>query len=220
MMKIKSGLLTSAVVLGMVLPLTLPVVANAADTDTEADKSASVTVTGGSLQIAKDTNGNQVAPSFNFTKDKDGNAIKVSTAAQKGLTADTFTNKDTTDKYTGSDLTVDDNTGTGAGWHVTAQLGAFSDGSHSLSGATLHLIPTGTKTDNGTAATATSTDLTAGDAATTTVFNAAENAGMGTSTTSLAGSTLDIPAASYAGTYTANLTYTLTSGPDSTSTTA
>lgn len=116
-------------------------------------------------------------------------------------------------------MTVDDNTGSGAGWHVTAQLGDFSDGSHSLSGATLHMIPTGTKTDSGTAATADSVDLKAGDTAATTVFDAAKDAGMGTSTTSLAGSTLDIPAASYAGTYTANLTYTLTAGPDSTSST-
>lgn len=92
MMKIKSGLLTSAVVLGMALPLALPVVANAADTDTEADKSASVTVMGGSLQIAKNAAGSQEAPSFNFTKDKDGNAIKVSTVAQEGLKAGSFTN--------------------------------------------------------------------------------------------------------------------------------
>lgn len=197
------------------MALALPMGASAADTDsssaaTSATKSANVTVTGGSLEIAKDTNGMLEAPSFAFQ-------ANVSATAQDGLTTKDYTNTDASDTYKYSKLYVDDNTGTGNGWHVTAQLGAFSDGaSHDLSGAELHVISTGTKSDGGTAATAPTADLIAGADAASVVFNAVKGGGLGTSTTDLGGSTLDIPSANYKGTYTAALTYTLTSGPDST----
>lgn len=211
-MKIKSGLLTSAIVLGMVAPLALPVVANAADTTpaATADKSASVDVSAGALAITKDDSGNLEAPSFQFT------GAKASTAAQNGLKAATFANeKGTTDKYAGSELAVDDNTGSGAGWHVTAKLGSFSDtASHSLSGATLHMNPASTASDDtDAAATASTTDLTAGASAASVVFSAAAGKGLGHSSTDFAGATLDLPSAEYAGHYVADLTYTLTSGP-------
>ncbi|UIF28519.1 WxL domain-containing protein [Levilactobacillus brevis] len=217
-MKIKSGLLTSAIVLGMVAPLTLPVVANAADGSTDAtsssavtsaEKSASVEVTGGNLTFTKNADDVE-APSFQFT------GAKASTAAQNGLKSATFANEnDKTDNYAGSELAVDDNTGSGAGWHVTAKLGNFSDtASHSLSGAILHMNPTSTASDDkDAAATASTTDLTAGASAASVVFSAAAGKGLGHSSTDFAGATLDLPSPEYAGHYVADLTYTLTSGP-------
>ncbi|MCI1553079.1 MAG: WxL domain-containing protein [Levilactobacillus sp.] len=208
----KTGLLASAVVLGMVLPLALSTGASAADTDTTADsasKSASVTVTGGDLQFTKDENSMQEAPSFQF-----GDA-KVSTGEQTGLKATGFSNKNTADTYTGSVLSVDDDRGTGAGWTVSAALGAFSDdANHILTGAQLKMnaaIPSGTAT--APAATLTAADSASDTATAVPVFTAAKDAGMGTSTTDLKGATLDLPSAEYAGTYTAPLTYTLTAGP-------
>lgn len=204
-MKMNFKLLTSAVVLGMAIPAALPLVANAADTPADtASKSATVEVTGGNLTFTKDENSKQEAPSFQFK-------ANVSTAAQTGLKATGYQNTDATDTYTGTNLSVDDDTGTGNGWHVTAQLGDFSDGaSHSLAGAALNVnSASGSIADT---TTATSATLTSGGAA-ATVFNAAAGKGMGTAATDLSGTTLDLPTAAYAGNYSAALTYTLTSGP-------
>lgn len=205
-MSMKSKVLLSVAVLGLALPLGLPVSVSA---DTTADsasttKSASVDVTGGSLAFTKDSNGSQEAPSFNF-------GAKVSANSQSGIAATGYDNtKDTTDKYAGSELSVDDESGTGNGWQVTAKLGAFSDSaSHNLTGAVLHMK---SDTSEATGVTIPTADLTAGDAA-QPIFTAAKDAGLGTSTADYKGTTLDIPSAEYAGTYTADLTYTLTSGP-------
>lgn len=220
MMKIKSGLLTSAVVLGMALPLALPVVANAADTAaTSAAKSASVTVNPGELTITKTGTDDvdQMAPSFKFgdasvsTKTQTVSPLSESDGGFKNVI-----NSD--DSYSGSKLSVDDNSGTGGGWHVTAQLAALSDGattnSHDLAGAVLHMVGSGATSDDSTkAATAPKADLSAGgDAA--TIFNAKAGNGMGNSTADFSGSSLTLPTATIKGTYTAALTYTLTSGPD------
>jgi len=133
-MKMNFKLLTSAIVLGMAIPAALPLVANAADTPADNAKSATVTVTGGTLTITKNGDSKQEAPSFQFEK------ANVSTEAQTGLKTNGYQNTDATDTYIGSNLSVDDDTGTGNGWHVTAQLGDFSDGaSHSLAGAALNV---------------------------------------------------------------------------------
>lgn len=204
-MKMKAKLLISAVALGMALPLALPVVANAADADpaATADKSASVTVTGGDLSFGTDATSSGIeAPSFTF-------AASVSNKSQTlSPTNFTDTKNSATDKYAGSNLAVDDETGTGSGWNVTANLGAFT-GTQSL-GATLNMVTTTPKA--GEAATSATTPLVAGGTP-TPVFSAAKGNGMGTSTADFAKSTLDLPADAYAGTYTAALTYTLTSGP-------
>lgn len=219
-MKIKSGLLTSAVVLGMALPLALPVVANAADGSTDAtsssavtsaEKSASVEVTGGNLTFTRDDSGNVEAPSFQFTEAKaSADAQSVKATGNQHENADGTNAADT---YTGSQLSVDDNTGTGAGWTVTAKLGKFenSDSTHSLDGAILHMVASNPTND----ATTPTANLTAGAAAATPVFTADKGAGLGNSTTDFSGATLDLPAASaeYAGHYVATLTYSLTSGP-------
>ena len=199
-MKIKSGLLTSAVVLGMALPLALPVVANAADGSTDAtsssavtgaEKSASVEVTGGNLTFTQDDSGNVEAPSFQFT------GAKASADAQNGLKAagnqhENADGTNATDAYTGSQLAVDDNTGTGAGWTVTAKLGKFenSDSTHSLDGAILHMVAS--NPTNGATTPTAKADLTAGATADTPVLTAAKGAGLGNSTTDFSDATLDL----------------------------
>lgn len=204
-MKMNFKLLTSAIVLGMAIPAALPLVANAADTPADNAKSATVTVTGGTLTITKNGDSKQEAPSFQFEK------ANVSTEAQTGLKTNGYQNTDATDTYIGSNLSVDDDTGTGNGWHVTAQLGDFSDGaSHSLAGAALNV--NSASGSYSATPTATSVTVTAGGDP-ETVFSAAKGEGMGTATTDLSGTTLDLPTATYAGDYTAPLTYTLTSGP-------
>lgn len=217
----KTGLLASAVVLGMALAL--PMGASAADTDsssaaTEADKSASVEVTHGELVIATDTQSGQLeAPSFQF-------GAKVSNVAQTGLKPTGYQKENTdgldaADTYQGKKLGVDDETGSGAGWNVTAKLGAFTStdtAKRTLDGTVLH-IPSTALSDTTTTDTA---DLTAGATAGTVVYSAAAGKGMGSSEVDLSGATLDLPANTYAGHYVADLTYTLTSGPGTTSTTA
>jgi len=209
-MKMKAKLLISAVALGMALPLALPVVANAADADpaATADKSASVTVTGGDLSFGTDANSGGIeAPSFQF-------AGKVSSTSQT-LTNPTFGDvKNTSDKYASSNLAVDDETGTGNGWDVTAKLGTFTgvkNKAQSL-GATLNMVTT-TPQAGEEATTATSTPLVAGSTSATKVFSAASTKGMGTATADFAKSTLTLPTAAYADSYTADLTYELTAGP-------
>ncbi|WP_164504789.1 WxL domain-containing protein [Levilactobacillus huananensis] len=216
-MNMKAKLLISAVVLGMGLPLALPAVANAAEGDTassdsaatSATKSAQVKVDAGLLTLSKDGSGNLMAPSFVF-----GDA-KVSTKDQGSLKATGFSNtKNASDTYTGSTLSVDDNSGAGKGWDVTATLSDFSDGaSHTLDGANMTMTASGIESDTkDTLPTAPKTTLTAGGAA-APVFSAAVGSGMGNSKADFAGTTLDLPTADYAGTYTADLTYTLAAGP-------
>lgn len=206
----------------MVLPLALSTGASAADTDTtsssdsaatSATKSARVDVTAGVLTITKTgtNDADQMAPSFQFSN------ANVSTKSQtvSPMADGGFKNvNNAADSYDGSVLSVDDNSGSGAGWHVTAQLAAFSDGAnHDLSGAVLHMASADTKSDDtDKAATAPNADLKAGgDAA--TVFNATAGDGLGNSTADFKDATLTLPQAEYAGNYTADLTYQLTSGP-------
>ncbi|WP_245155334.1 WxL domain-containing protein [Levilactobacillus yiduensis] len=206
-MKMKTGLLASAVVLGMALAL--PMGASAADTDSgdSATKSASVDVTAGSLLFTKD-GGMQMAPSFQFK----ANVGDTNGTKNGNQTVDT-SNKATSDTYTGTDLGVDDETGSGDGWQVTAELGEFksTDGSDKTLGATLTMPAT-------TVGSTTSTpkELTAGGAGQVVFQTDTDHTGMGESTADLSGTTLALPTNAYAGTYVATLKYTLTSGPDST----
>lgn len=206
----KTGLLASAVVLGMALAL--PMGASAADTDsssassaaTEADKSASVTVSPGNLQIATD-GGMLKAPSFQFTANVGGAA-----GTKDGNQTVDKSGNATSDTYTGTDLGVDDETGSGDGWQVTAELGKFisKDDSDKTLGATLTIPAT-------TVGSTTTTDkeLTAGGTGQVVFQTDTDHTGMGESTADLSGTTLALPTNAYAGTYVASLKYTLTSGP-------
>lgn len=118
-------------------------------------------------------------------------------AAQNGLAVVDNSNR-TTDKVAGDGstnkvLSMTDNSGKGEGYTVTAQLGDFTDGTHTLPTAVLHINAAG---------------------AAGTVLTAAKDQGMGTYTTDLStGTTLDVSNAQYAGNYVAPLTYTVATTP-------
>lgn len=112
-------------------------------------------------------------------------------------------------------LQVTDKRGTGAGWNLSAKIStAFTDGTHELKGAALSL-PAGTlatsNADQSNAPTASALTLNDQDG---TVLNAAENQGLGSWAEDFAdGVKLDVPAGSFAGTYQAGITWTLSNAP-------
>lgn len=147
------------------------------------------------------------APGFTF-----GKGVTTSDTLLKGSATD--------------DLVVSDLTGTASGWNVTAQLKKFSDPNNAksdpLTGAFMGIgTPTVTHTEDGIAAgnaTAENATLIEGGAP-TTVMSAASQAGVGVWNTSFAGSTLKILTLPMTtATYTAQIAWTLTSGPTSSST--
>ena len=227
------SLMTSAAVLTTLAgaPLTA-VIANAANT--MPDQTAQVEFTGSfngpeitttepdgpdGIPGNKDDNttGDALAPSFGF------GPYVLTGAAQNGLTVVDNSNRTTDkvagDKSTNKVLSMTDNSGKGEGYTVTAQLGDFTDGTHALPAALLHINAAGAVSSNPASGTvdgtpkASSVDLTAaGDAG--TVLTAAMDQGMGTYTTNLSdGTTLDVPNAQYAGNYVATLTYTVATTP-------
>lgn len=128
--------------------------------------------------------------------------------------------------------TVNDATGSGAGWNVTVSATTFTSGTHTLSN-------TGTLSTNGSLASSTSTtaptatcysgasctlpsDTTTYPVAITTaassptavkIYDDAANAGMGEITISNVGWWVTVPANTLAGTYTSTFTFEVNSGP-------
>ena len=205
-MTLKATLALATLALGL-LPTTGMVAHAAADaasatqnTVASADRTAEVTVKSGELKFQTDNKGKAIAPSFTFK------TAKVSNEAQTGLTADSADNS----------LGISNMLG-GSPWRVNVKLGEFTgqnNKDHKLSGAVLKLTPQISKADlNATPAPVKSITVTSGNDA-VPLLVAAENQDMGNVTTSLAGTTLNLPnAANYAETYTATLTYTLMATP-------
>lgn len=120
-----------------------------------------------------------------------------------------------------SNFDVTDARGTGTGWNVAIEATPFNNptapaGKSTLSTGSLNLMaPTVIKNDEGSSDLNTIT--TAGgniDAGSVKVLSAAENGGMGSYNASANGMTLTLlPKEVYAGTYTSNITVTLTTGP-------
>jgi hypothetical protein len=146
--------------------------------------------------------------------------LSLSTSATPGVSA-TLDGTDKTPSYT-LPMTVNDFTGSGAGWNVTITSTTFTSGApvHTLSttasnatGVTSNCTGGGTCT-NPTNSITYPLGVPAGSSAPTAVklFNAAANSGMGgftvTPTISVA-----IPANTYAGTYTSTVTVAVVSGP-------
>lgn len=212
-MTLKATLALATLALGL-LPTTGMVAhaaAGAADTTqntvASADRTAQVTVNPGELKFQTDKGKSEaIAPSFTFK------TAKVSNGAQTGLTADAADNS----------LGISNMLG-GSPWQINVHLGEFTgqnNKDHKLSGAVLNLTPQISKADlNATPASVKSITVTSGNDA-VPLLVAAEDQDMGNVTTSLAGTTLNLPnAANYAETYTAKLTYTLTTGPQGAQTT-
>lgn len=113
-------------------------------------------------------------------------------------------------------LAVNDATGSGAGWKVTAALSKFQTGAaDSLAGATLTL-GNAAVTGTGTVPTAGASIVLASDGTATSAVNAATDAGLGVSDTTwtAADVSLNVPVASQkVGAHTATLTWALSSTP-------
>lgn len=109
-------------------------------------------------------------------------------------------------------VTVDDLTGTGAGWSVTQQISAFSNGTDTIA-ANAFSVDAGTASStNGASMTGVSVGLGGSLDAATTVLSA--TAGNGVGAYELANTaTLAIPADVRVGTYTATLTTSVVAGP-------
>ncbi|KRK94602.1 WxL domain-containing protein [Levilactobacillus acidifarinae] len=171
------------------------VVAHAAAT---ANQTASVEVDKGQL-VFQSKDGKAQTPSFTF------NNPKVSAASQTvGLNSNNATT-----------LGISNQLGTGEPWYVSAQLGTFTStdsNKRTLEEATLNFAPDSTTGSD--PVKLSSTNLIAGGSA-APLLSAAKDTGMGDVATSLAKTTLTLPKVTYAGTYTAQLTYTLTTGPQS-----
>ncbi|HEV8628597.1 MAG TPA: hypothetical protein VG034_29555 [Acidimicrobiia bacterium] len=116
---------------------------------------------------------------------------------------------------------VGDATGSGAGWNITATSTTFTAGSHNLSptAVTVQAVPTAACDSGASCTVATNTvsypyTLPAGATAPTAtkIFSSAANTGLGNQIVTLV-LTLDIPANTFAGSYSSTWTYSLVSGP-------
>jgi len=135
---------------------------------------------------------------------------------------DTLNGKDQTASATQA-INVDDATGSGAGWNLTATSTTFAAGAHQLSTAatTLTAAPKAACDAGVTCVKATKTALVAYPytlpAATvaptaTRMFNSAANKGLGEQTVTATWK-LAVPANTYSGTYASTWTLSLISGP-------
>lgn len=170
---------------------------------TTTQSAAQVSVRPGTLaftQQATAAGEKAIVPSFSFS------AATVSSTASRNLAVSPSTLATT-------QLSLTNHLGTGEPWRVSAKLDAFTTPTHQFSGAVLHLRPAAVK-KTVQPITAPETTLVAGQAA-QTILSAPAQAGMGVSVTDYRDTTLDLPPVRYAGFYTAQLTYTLTIGPQS-----
>ncbi|MDT1957105.1 WxL domain-containing protein [Carnobacterium divergens] len=111
---------------------------------------------------------------------------------------------------------VTDKRGSGKGWTLTvAQTKVFKSAEHTLIGASLTLPAGTTSTSNATSDQAPTTKEVLVNDAPNEVMTAAAEQGLGTwvDTFEKEATTLEIPSGNYAGTYQAELTWTLSNAP-------
>lgn len=127
-------------------------------------------------------------------------------------------------------IVVNDPTGSGSGWHVSASAAAFTCTTSGCGSSTLGAFKVNGDTSDHTSTTAPavacssgasgctvavpsiSFPVTVGTSA-TSIFNATANTGMGSNTISGIGWWLKVPANAKAGTYTSTVTLAVSSGP-------
>lgn len=215
-MVIKAKAFLALATLGVVLPLTGTLGVRAAETGapgselvgtvgSPATGSAKVQVEPGELAFKKDAKDSAIVPSFVFNSPQVGKPQ-----------SDLSLKSDVSDV---TDMQIENNQGTGSSWQVVVSLGALTtekkvlDKKRTLQGATLNLKPT--VTGNQLSNPENTIHVIAGDQAKSLLI-AKPGAGMNDVSLSLAGATLTLPTTTWAGDYTASLTYTLTSGPTGT----
>lgn len=169
---------------------------------TDSTAKFEITNKGGTLQLDQ-------VPGFAFDGDTLANFIAKGIDGQTANAADSNT------------LQVTDLTGSNAGWTVSAKLGNFSNGTTTIDGGTLALSNAGIEDSianpNATALAGVAFNnpsFTADGTTSVAVEKAKELTGQGTTTTSGITGTLTIQpqATATAGTYSAPITWTLTNG--------
>ncbi|QMU07682.1 WxL domain-containing protein [Levilactobacillus suantsaii] len=165
----------------------------------QSQSTVTATVNSGSLGFAKTNSGQTIVPSLQFKTALGRQTTPTSLAVRPA----------------GTQLAIENFLGTGEPWHLSVRLGAFKNLEHpniAVDGAKLHLNPSSPTSQSTYPAVAYSPELKAGgDAA--VILRGKKDGGMGRTQLDLANTQLDWPAVRYAGSYTADLTYTLTTGP-------
>lgn len=159
-----------------------------------ADGTGEVVLTGGSLTIS-------IPASISYS----------------AVTIDGLVAKNSTASF---NFSVTDATGSGTGWKVTMYSTVMTSGGHTITAPNHTFKATGSvalaSTDTGTAATNSITAPTGAIPTTAlssaSLYNAAVDSGMGTSTITV-NTNLNVPIATYAGTYDATITLSVVSGP-------
>lgn len=117
-------------------------------------------------------------------------------------------------------ISLDDDTGSGAGWDLTLTMTAFTNGSHpALSSDATQIAAQPGETCTGDACTAPTVSgityplvFTADGSTSSKIYNATANSGMGNFTITPI-FTVTVPATAYAGVYNSTFTVSITSGP-------
>lgn len=114
-------------------------------------------------------------------------------------------------------MTAIDATGTGSAWYVTASATQASSGSKTLPTGSLKMDPvTSVAKSDATSSnvpTAAQTTAKAIDSGAVTILNASAGNGMGTYTVNIGEVELTVPANTYAGSYSSNVTYAFVTAP-------
>jgi hypothetical protein len=162
-----------------------------------------------------------LADSTTVTMNVNGGSLAESVYATPVSTPVTLNGTDQTTSYTFS-VDANDPTGTGNGWKVQVTSTTFSTGggAHALSTGASSVTSASASCKQGTCTSPTTSSLSypvavpaaATPPAAVTFFNAATNTGMGEFVVSPSVQ-VNIPANTYAGTYSSTLTLSIVSGP-------
>lgn len=211
-------ILTAAMVVAFV-PTTTVSAADNADTSAQTGAStAEFTVNAGDLTLVSVPNlqfGNvnvadlQSTGATTYTLQQSGSTVA-------GTQSPTSAADDTPQGNSTGDLTVNDYRGTNSGWKLTASLSQFANGASTLSGTIV--LSDLTMTNSVSATIPTIQPAAIASNATPTPWDievAAKDAGQGSNTATITGSTLELNKSKEAvdGTYDATMTWTLTNAP-------
>lgn len=208
MIKPRHYLLCASLLGALSTTTSLPVTVFASE---QATDSSSVEMLGGNApEFTVDKSGAMITPSYGF------GSHAITGFAQSLTPVDNVNRADTADTYTGDQLSITDNSGTGYGYSVNAKLlEIVSDNGHKLPGASLTLDPQKpVRTDTGTPSVPEvyKKTLVNGGADEKIMF-ATQDTGMGTYSSDMSRATLDVPNTDYADDYKGVIQYTVEASP-------
>jgi hypothetical protein len=144
-----------------------------------------------------------------------GGSLTITNPSASDFNAVTLNGTDQTTTANLATFSVTDATGTGAGWHVTAQASQFTGSGHTLDEGSL-LMSEPTVSANGTGSPAPSIapgPYTIDSASAAQIASAATDEGMGQYDFSATTLTLAVPADTYADTYNSTVTISVITAP-------